>query len=317
MYMSKTKNVSFVNVWRQLQNLEIENCSFILEVRDKSLVNFNIEDLKTDDINLKDELMKKIIEECKHNIWFFFREIVRLPSFYGYIAGINDYDTPYILNIETMLMIYMYEHRYEFLFSNNSEISKMYTETLVLLQLYDNFINKSNTGFWIPIKTVLLNANKDFNEIKNKLLFSNYGLFTYNMFEYGFHLQNNLKHSNITNIEKFISTFHGNNGVIIINHTDDLTSLLPILYCRAEFEISIFMATKNKFSLKDNIVTVNYTDTVNSDSSITLLVNKLIANQTFDYHCQIINGSQKHIDSVSIKHIMEGKTKGKIALISY
>ena len=49
MYNTKTKNLSFITMWHYLQDQGIENNIFMLELKDESLINFDITDLYTND----------------------------------------------------------------------------------------------------------------------------------------------------------------------------------------------------------------------------------------------------------------------------
>ena len=47
MYNTKTKNTSFINMWRYLQEINVENNIFMLELKDESLIDFDTEYLST------------------------------------------------------------------------------------------------------------------------------------------------------------------------------------------------------------------------------------------------------------------------------
>ena len=71
-----TSNKSFIEMHHYLKNIGIKNNQFFLELKDESL-----EGIDPHDINLSDEMKAKIFIECKNNIWYFLREVVRLPYF--------------------------------------------------------------------------------------------------------------------------------------------------------------------------------------------------------------------------------------------
>ena len=78
-----TKNPSFLNMRYFLQDNNVENDSFMLELYDESLENFDISDLSTGDNKAREALISRVIKECQKNIWFFFREVVRIPCEVG------------------------------------------------------------------------------------------------------------------------------------------------------------------------------------------------------------------------------------------
>ena len=76
-YDVETKNISFLQVSSDLRQLGIKNNKFFLRLNDKSLQGV---DPHNPMVMKSDELMFKIINECITNIWYFLREVVRLPA---------------------------------------------------------------------------------------------------------------------------------------------------------------------------------------------------------------------------------------------
>lgn len=72
---TKTKNRSFVELADKYRTMGIENFFFHL-----ALLQPELQGVDPFDPNLSVEVMTKIISECKHNPWYFYREIFRLPS---------------------------------------------------------------------------------------------------------------------------------------------------------------------------------------------------------------------------------------------
>ena len=144
MIQTKTENQSFINMWRYLQDMNVENCTFMLELYDESLKNFRLSDLETDDKKARADLLKKVHEECQRNIWFYFREIVRIPNpvaFYSHQNSISE--SCYILNPTEMKMIYAYQHGIS-LINKINEMPRGIHTTLYLLELYSSFFGPEN-----------------------------------------------------------------------------------------------------------------------------------------------------------------------------
>lgn len=72
---SKTKNLSFIRMYKILKQLGIKNNKFFLRLYDKTLQGVN----PFDEENLTEEQKVRIYAEVKRNPWYFLREIVRIP----------------------------------------------------------------------------------------------------------------------------------------------------------------------------------------------------------------------------------------------
>ena len=74
-YDDKTKNKSFIEVHEQLKMLGVKNNKFFL-----LLLNPLLQGVDPHDPNLPPEIALMIIEECSLNIFYFLREVVRIPE---------------------------------------------------------------------------------------------------------------------------------------------------------------------------------------------------------------------------------------------
>lgn len=74
-YHWKTTNKSFLNLYKDLCNLGIENNKFFLKLYDKDL-----ELVNPFQAGLPLEIQLKIIFECIRNPWYFLREVCRIPE---------------------------------------------------------------------------------------------------------------------------------------------------------------------------------------------------------------------------------------------
>lgn len=170
MVADSTNNKSFIKMWHRLQEKGVRNInepSFMLELCNSKLLNFDIREFI--DMSSEEEIAYKsvIFKECKKNIWFFFREIVRIPD--AVSMELSDYSNApkFTLTEDTMRMIWCYENNISFV-NKVSSPSRLYC--LCLLMLYDKYIMKNNTG-------VSLIDTSGINKLYNQLSYAN-SLFT-------------------------------------------------------------------------------------------------------------------------------------------
>lgn len=161
-YDLNTKNKSFIKMRQYLQDNNIENNLFMLETKNKDLIGIDIiEKLNT----LEGEELKKfridITEECKNNIWFYFREVLRLAKPLGFTMDDIKYENsiPFTLNPYFMAIIYAYEKGLNFFAQapNGTEGSFI----LTCLYIYDRLILRSYITSDVNFLTLV-------NYVKNK-----------------------------------------------------------------------------------------------------------------------------------------------------
>lgn len=75
-YDLNTKNKSFLEMHKKLKSLGIHNNKFMLAIKNKDLI--GVDPFDVDALSYK--MKQEIIEECRENIWYFLREIVREPA---------------------------------------------------------------------------------------------------------------------------------------------------------------------------------------------------------------------------------------------
>lgn len=85
------KNESFVKMHNILESKGIKNNLFMLAIYNKDLIGID-----PYDSNLTDDQKRDIIDECKINIWYFLRNVLKV------------YENPFILNLNSMAQIYLY-----------------------------------------------------------------------------------------------------------------------------------------------------------------------------------------------------------------
>lgn len=74
-YHMSTNNKSFLEVSKFLEDLGITNNKFMLVLIDPDLASID-----PHDPNLSRQMKTKVLRECLHNPWYFFREVVRIPD---------------------------------------------------------------------------------------------------------------------------------------------------------------------------------------------------------------------------------------------
>lgn len=81
-YDTGTSNTSFLQVAMDLKTLGVKEWYFMLEIKDPSLINVDPFATKkdSDEPDLTKDQISRITIECVHNIWYYLREVVRIPS---------------------------------------------------------------------------------------------------------------------------------------------------------------------------------------------------------------------------------------------
>lgn len=77
-----SKNTSFINMAEYLKNKGIKNYDFMLELKNKDLLNID-----PYDPNLSEQMKMAIVQECKQNPWYFFREVLRIEEMDGNLTN--------------------------------------------------------------------------------------------------------------------------------------------------------------------------------------------------------------------------------------
>lgn len=88
-YDTETKNISFLQVAQDLRRLGIKNNMFFLKLYDKTLQGI---DPHGPVAVLSDEIVFRMVTECQRNVWYYLREVARIPD-----QG-NSKGVPYKLN---------------------------------------------------------------------------------------------------------------------------------------------------------------------------------------------------------------------------
>lgn len=71
-----TKNISAIHISRVLKTMGIKNNQFMLAIHDPILMHVDPHDIS----RLTPELVSRIFFECQRNHWYYFREVVRIPT---------------------------------------------------------------------------------------------------------------------------------------------------------------------------------------------------------------------------------------------
>lgn len=175
MYDMETKNRSFKRMSEYLQDKGVKNNIFMFKTLNHELVGKSVDELlQIDDEEKLAKIKLSIIEECKNNIWYFFREVIKIP-----IPGLqhNYEDCVYFpLSPLSMAMIWCYEHGISFYAYTDSDDFYRY-ETMVWLYIYDNFVKDSLYNKIITFSNSnnikkLYDTIMKFSNINNKILHS-------------------------------------------------------------------------------------------------------------------------------------------------
>lgn len=102
MYDYNTRNKSFLEVHEQLKKLGVENNSFFLKLQ-----NTELQGVDPYDPSLNADIKRLIIEECRNNIFYFMREVVRLP-------GMGGDGMPFRLDKGSLAALYSFSIRQNF-----------------------------------------------------------------------------------------------------------------------------------------------------------------------------------------------------------
>ena len=96
-YIQNTTNKSFLRMHTLLKKMGIKNNAFFLACTQKELLNVDPHNPK----EITPEIAARIAYECKVNPWYYFREVVRMPSQGGD-------SVPFILNRANLALIWTF-----------------------------------------------------------------------------------------------------------------------------------------------------------------------------------------------------------------
>lgn len=142
----ETDNVSFLKMAKSLETLGIENNDFFLALYDKRLIDIDPYD---EDLTPMEQAM--VLNECKHNFWYFIREIVRIPVSGG--------SKPYELHRGNLALSWCIVNNINFFIELPRQNGKSVSIDCALLWLY-NFGTRNSQ---------MLLMNKDHKEAKSNL----------------------------------------------------------------------------------------------------------------------------------------------------
>jgi hypothetical protein len=92
-----TKNESFLQMSKLLKSRGVENNKFMLRLDNRKLI-----DIDPYDENLTTEQKLMIIDECRHNVWYFLREVIKVRE------NNDDHRYHFRLNLSTCAFIWLY-----------------------------------------------------------------------------------------------------------------------------------------------------------------------------------------------------------------
>ena len=155
-YSKKTTNISFINLWRTLQRLNVTNNIFPLQTIEKSFNNYDLDYINNvirgKDKKLSETVFKELAKECIDNIWFYFREILFLEDLEYYGNEPVHFD----ITLRICYMLYLYSKKKSFFVLNPS------VDELIALKLLWNYHRSIITDDLLILK----NSNDENNLFK-------------------------------------------------------------------------------------------------------------------------------------------------------
>lgn len=150
-YEMETKNESFKRMYLYLKSIGIKNNKFMLMIYDKDLIGVDPYDK-----NLTVEMKEKIREECKNNIWYFFRNVCRIPKCESF--ELNKHNCAQIFLYSKRISSWMATHRLSFK-TGSSLCICMYEEALKdgFVDIYSH--NIENKRYLLNKQSKLYNSN--------------------------------------------------------------------------------------------------------------------------------------------------------------
>lgn len=145
-YDYNTSNKSFINVSNELAKRGVKNHKFMLALYDESLVGVD-----PYSPNLTLEQKARIFAECSRNLWYFLREVVRIP-----VAGKS---IPYSLNLGNLALTYI-----KHLNLNSITLLPRQTGKTIGAIVHDLYL-----FYFVSTNTKFTYANKSFTDSKDNL----------------------------------------------------------------------------------------------------------------------------------------------------
>lgn len=150
MISEKTNNLSFLKMQYNLQDDNCTNFYMINEVNDKSLdgvdVYRHLYEIRNDSVR-KNDFIFRVMQECRDNIWYFFREVVRIPTQLNKETFVDSNLAMFPLTPKSAIMIQLYNNGIGFstTYNNTFNYNEMYTMLLLILYrefftIYDNTV---------------------------------------------------------------------------------------------------------------------------------------------------------------------------------
>lgn len=128
-----TKNESFISMWRYLQNLEVDNSYFMLELKNEKLLAVD---------NVHDQIRNEIFDEIIENPWYLFRELLRFQSQISKYWSISSFNEErFCLTPITTAMIFLYIHKLNFFVITTRKHAGVHS-VLHILTLYSKLCNE-------------------------------------------------------------------------------------------------------------------------------------------------------------------------------
>lgn len=173
MKQTNTTNRSFINVWHNIQDREVEpvnvsNNGFMLELKNEKLDGIELENLSDYDLETELYYRDAIREECQNNVWYFFREILRIPNDLNIAIGDYTNASKFNLTGKSLDLIWAYNNGYSIINQSSDTESVL---CITALYLYDKFIRTPVNSEYFTEKILLQDVYKDkYDKLPNLLM---------------------------------------------------------------------------------------------------------------------------------------------------
>ncbi len=150
-YDYNTKNKSFLNIYLLLKELGVKNCNEHLQLFNPALLGID-----PHDPNLKSDIKAAIENEIKCNLWYYLREVVRVPS--------GDTKKYFDLNIGSFSVTFLITRRQNFFYEISRQVGKTFLLTTIsgwIINFGGTRINMANMHHTADSAVANLNLIKD------------------------------------------------------------------------------------------------------------------------------------------------------------
>ena len=167
MISEHTGNISFKQYQYILQDADVENCFFMNETKDKSLVDIDVYEKLFElrnDTEARSKFIERVKKECANNIWYYFREVVRIPTEFNVLNNVDMGLARFPLTDKIARILYLYEKERAMLIPVDDNCkkgtSKLIDMTFAFLAIYEEFLD-TKSDFPYVVDTMIGSSFRD------------------------------------------------------------------------------------------------------------------------------------------------------------